>query len=243
MGTFQTIKFKNETDKLTGLEALVNENFYALFTDYPQDKTILIPENRLFMSAGTEVRGEKLVSGIKGIPDALLIVFNKKNANPFQINLIEYECFGESKVRASDKSNYMNGQIIPQLMKFASSFSIVTDRHIRDQTITAWSEKIITYIFNDITLKNKMIAWIKTIEPAISDHLVGYHINNLLREAFETNLKILLIIDELSSEQKQTITNVIHAFKLPNEQSIQFNAFQVRLEQRINVIDEKAEYA
>jgi hypothetical protein len=33
MGTFQTIKFKNETDKIRGLEILVNDNFYNCFPD------------------------------------------------------------------------------------------------------------------------------------------------------------------------------------------------------------------
>jgi len=39
----------------------------------------------------------------------------------------------------------LNGQIIPQLMKFASSFCIVTDKQIREQTLKNWIDKIIQY--------------------------------------------------------------------------------------------------
>lgn len=35
-----------------------------------------------------------------------------------------------------------------------------------------------------------------------------------LDNAFRTNLRVLLIIDELSAEQKSTIQNVIDSFKL-----------------------------
>ncbi len=52
MGTFQTIQFSNETDKIKGLETLVNENFYSLFPQFPPSKTLLIPENRLFKTKG-----------------------------------------------------------------------------------------------------------------------------------------------------------------------------------------------
>jgi hypothetical protein len=106
MGTFQTIKFKNETNEFRGLEKLVNDNFYNCFPDYSKNRTVLIPENRLFISAGVEARGDAQIRGIKSIPDALLILFNKQYKSPFQINLIEYECFGETKTKAQDKSNY-----------------------------------------------------------------------------------------------------------------------------------------
>lgn len=55
LGTFQTINFLNETDRIIGIETLVNENFYSLFPHYPENKTILIPENRMFLSTGVEV--------------------------------------------------------------------------------------------------------------------------------------------------------------------------------------------
>jgi hypothetical protein len=103
MGTFQTIHFSNESDKIKGLETLVNENFYSLFSQFPETKTLLIPENRLFKTKGFKVDGNN-VSGIRTIPDALLIVFDQKQKNPFQINLIEYECYGERKTRETDKS-------------------------------------------------------------------------------------------------------------------------------------------
>lgn len=243
MGTFQTIKFRNETDELRGLEPLVNENFYSLFPAYTQSKSILIAENRLFISSGVEARGDQPIRGIKTIPDALLITFNKKFKCPIQINLIEYECFGERKTRPKDKANYLNGQIIPQLMKFASSFSIVTDKHIREQTINAWVDKIIDYIYKDKSLQDRFNSWIKEIQPDISDQLIGREFDKILSNAFRTNLKVMLIIDDLSAEQKDTIRNVINAFRLENGESINFLAYVVRLEQRIMLNNSEAEFA
>lgn len=37
----------------------------------------------------------------------------------------------------------MNTHIIPQLMQFASSFSIITDQQTRNNTINNWIDKII----------------------------------------------------------------------------------------------------
>lgn len=243
LGTFQTVSFRNETDELRGLEPLVNDNFYDLFPAYPIERTILIPENRLFISSGLEARGDKPISGIKSIPDALLIVYNKKYQPPIQINLIEYECYGEGRTRTSEKSNYMNGQIIPQLMKFASSFSIVTDRQLREETIRKWTEKIIHFIFTTNGLEQKFTAWIRELDPNVPNAMIALRINHLLTDAFRSNLKIILIIDELSQEQRDTISNVIAAFKLDDGDSVQFTAYVVRLGQRINIINRAAEYS
>jgi ACT domain-containing protein len=243
MGTFQTIPFKNETDALRGLESLVNENFYNLFPRYSSNQSLLIPENRLFLSSGVEVRGERLIKGIRSIPDALLIVYSEYEKQPFRVALIEYECFGENKTRSQEKSNYLNGQVIPQLMRFASAFSIVTDKQIRDQTIKMWVDKIIQYIYVNSEYISKVSGWIKQIRPELSDQLVGREIDRVLTEAFQKALQILLIIDDLSDEQKDTITNVIRAFKLESGESIEFISYIVRLEQRIRVSDADAEYA
>jgi hypothetical protein len=243
MGTFQTIPFKNETDALRGLESLVNENFYNLFPRYSSNQSLLIPENRLFLSSGVEARGERLIKGIRSIPDALLIVYSEYEKQPFKIALIEYECFGENRTRSQEKSNYLNGQVIPQLMRFASAFSIVTDKQIRDQTIKTWVDKIIQYIYMTSDYISKVSSWIKKIRPELSDQLIGREIDRVLTEAFQKSLQILLIIDDLSDEQKDTITNVIRAFKLESGESIEFISYIVRLEQRIRVSDSDAEYA
>ncbi|MEH2292090.1 hypothetical protein [Nostoc sp.] len=243
MGTFQTIPFKNETDVLRGLESLVNENFYNLFPRYSSNYSLLIPENPLFLSSGVEARGEKLIKGIRSIPDALLIVYSEYEKQPFKIALIEYECFGENKTRSQEKSKYLNGQVIPQLMRFASAFSIVTDKQIRDQTIKMWVDKIIQYIYVTPEYIGKVSSWIKQIRPDISDQLVGREIDRILTEAFQKALQILLIIDDLSDEQKDTITYVIRAFKLESGESIEFISYIVRLEQRIRISDSDAEYA
>ena len=238
MGTFQTIQFTNETDKIQGLEVLVNDNFYSLFPQFPPTRTLLIPENRLF-----KTKGKAEIQGIRTIPDALLIVFDKHQKNPLQINLIEYECYGEKKNRETDKSNYMNSTIIPQLMRFASAFSVITDDKTREGTIKEWVDKIIDYINADDALSTKALGWVKELDPRVRDRSVDRELEKLLTYAFRTHLRVFLIIDELSTEQKSTIKNVVNSFKLPNNTSVQFAGYVVRLVQKINVVEEGAEYA
>lgn len=242
MGTFQTVKFENESDKFSGLETLVNENFYHLFPQYPEERTVLITDNRKFMTAGLESQGEN-VAGIRAIPDALLIVFNKNDRIPLQINLIEYECYGKGKVRSIDKFNHLNGHIIPQLMRFASAFSIVTDRQIREQTIQMWTEKVIDYIYSSPEFNDKFTFWIRKISPNIPEQRIALEIQKHLLAAFQNNLRIILIIDELTDEQKDTIRNIIKSFKLENGRGIEFLSYIVRLEQKINLIEDTSDYA
>ncbi|MDB5239810.1 MAG: uncharacterized protein JWP57_435 [Spirosoma sp.] len=243
MGTFQTVQFSNETDKIKGLERLVNENFYFLFPQFPENKTLLIPENRLFKTKGFKVDGNN-VSGIRTIPDGILIEFDKKLKNPFRINLIEYECYGERKQKEIDKSSYLNSIIIPQLMRFASAFSIITDEQTRVKTVESWVDKIIAYINSDEAQSTKFINWIKEIYPEIKERSIEREIEKLLIDSFKTNLRVLLIIDELSSEQKSTIKNVVSSFKLANgDTNVQFAGYVVRLVQKINMINNESEYA
>jgi hypothetical protein len=242
MGTFQTINFLNETDKIKGLETLVNDSFYFLFPQFEQNRTVLIPENRLFKTTGKKSEGS-LVSGIIAIPDALLINFTRNQSNPIQINLIEYECYGENKIRSIDKSNYLNSHIIPQLIRFASAFSLTTDQTTREISIRKWIEKIIEFINKDDALEKRVTSWIKEIKPNVKERSIDLEIQRSLEQAFKTNIRVLLIIDELSSEQKETIKNVIRSFKLQNEESIMFDGFVVRLVQKINLLNSKSEYA
>jgi hypothetical protein len=243
LGTFQTVKFKNETDASQGLEPLVNQHFYSLFPAYREPHSILIPENRLFRSAGVEARGDAFIKGIRSIPDALLVVYNQQQKYPLAVNLIEYECFGESRVGSQEKSNYLNGHVIPQLMRFASAFSVVTDKRLRDQTVKDWVDRIVRYVYGRQDLAQKLSSWIKEIEPTVSDQLIGLRIHGYLTVAFQNAMRIVLVIDELSAEQKDTIGNVISAFKLESGESIQFLAYIVRLHQKIQIRDESAEYA
>ena len=159
------------------------------------------------------------------------------------INIIEYECFGQKKYRSLDKSNYFNGQVIPQLMKFASNFSIVTDRQMRHKTIEDWSKKIIDYIFKNEFLQKKVTNWIKEIHKDIHEQQIGLELNTLLHNAFKTDLKVMLIIDDLSTEQKDTLKNVIKAFRLENGESVKFIGYIIKLVQKINLLNSEAEYA
>lgn len=243
MGTFQTVQFSNETDKIKGLETLVNENFYSLFPQFPLSKTLLIPENRLFKTKGFKVDGNN-VQGIRTIPDGLLIEYDKNLKNPFRINLIEYECYGERKQKEIDKSTYLNSIIIPQLMRFASAFSIITDEQTRIKTIENWVDKIITYVNSEEQQMTKFVTWIKEIEPDIRERAIEREMEKLLIDSFKNNLRVILIIDELSSEQKSTIKNVVSSFKLANgETNVQFGGYVVRLVQKINILNNESEFA
>lgn len=245
MGTFQTIRFKNETDSVSGLEPLVNKHFFNLFKHFTENNTVMISDNRLFRTAGVKDEDdEKEVTGVKGIPDAVLISYDKDNSScPLKVNIIEYECYGEKKVRSSTKFNYLNGTVIPQLIRFASAFSIATDSKLRETTINEWTEKIMDNIDADDELSNRAYAWIKEIHPSIKERNLALSFKEELIKAFRQNIRILLIIDELTNEQKETIKNIIQSFKLGNGESIEFNGYVVRLEQRINIFDKDAQYA
>ena len=245
MGTFLTVKFHSEQHKSRGLETLVNKNFYNLFEEFKTQNTILITDNRKFTTSTiADENTNKNINGISGIPDALLISFSKSRKIPLQINLIEYECYGEGKLKPMQKFDYLNGHIIPQLMRFASAFSVVTDTRIRENTIKSWADKIMNeFVYEDQSISDKVSEWVRTIYPNINEQKISYEFSKMLLDAFNTQLRIMLIIDELTSEQKETIRNVINSFKLSSQNSIEFLGYVVRLEQRINVIDSNAEYA
>ena len=243
MGTFETIKFVNETDSLMGLEKLVNEQFYQLFPDFSPDQTLLIQENKMFKTSALHNDESKSITGVQGVPDAILIKYSKDEPNPIKIILIEYECYGESKIKSIDKFNYLNGHIIPQLMRFASTFSIVTDRQIRENTVKRWTEKLIEYIYADQAMMEKVNAWVKELYPEKKEQQLALEFNNLLEKSFNNNIGIMLIIDELTHEQRDTIKNILGSFKLENNKGIDFYGYVVRLGQRISVWDSEQEYA
>lgn len=244
MGTFKTIKFRNETDNNRGLEPLVNNNFYNLFKTFQEENSILIPENRLFLTKAKE-KG----NGVCGIPDAVLISFDKDDIKSnIKINIIEYECYGEGKSNYIDKFNYLNGIVIPQLIRFASAFSIVTDPSMRSDTIRSWINKIVQYIDAESSLEEKIYNWMKDVKPQLKrTHLIS-DFKDELEKAFQNNIRIMLIIDELTGEQRETIKNVINSFKLESNKktpsSVDFSGYVVRLEHMLNCDDKsKSRYA
>ncbi len=239
MSTFKTIKFYNEQDSLNGLEALVNKNFYRLFTIFQEKNSILISDNRLFPTAGRED-----TSGLAGVPDAILISFdNDDKKSKIKINIIEYECYGKGKTKATEKFNYLNSHIIPQLIRFASTFSIATDSKIRDKTVESWIDKIMDYIKKNIsTLEPKIYNWLKEFNPQIRQSFIMDTFRKELSKAFNYNIRIMLVIDELTGEQNETIKNVIHSFKLIGNGKddlchIDFSGYVVRLEHMLNYDD------
>ncbi|MFN8395861.1 MAG: hypothetical protein U0176_14590 [Bacteroidia bacterium] len=243
MATFQTVQFSNETDKIRGLESLVNRNFYHLFSQFQEETTLLIPENRIFKTEGPRKDGS-IVTGIRTIPDGLLIEFDAHGKHPFRINLIEYECYGQQKQRDSDKSVYLNSVIIPQLMRFASAFSIITDEQTRTKTVNVWVDKIIDYINSRDGLTKRCIGWVRQLNPTIQERAIDRELEKMLIEAFRTNLRVMLVIDELSTDQKNTIKNVVSSFKLASgDRNVQFAGYVVRLVQKISILNQAEEYA
>ena len=107
-----------------------------------------------------------------------------------------------------------------------------------------WIEKFMDYIARaeNSSLEAKMVRWVKELNPKLNERAIYSEIEKLLRKAFETNIRVLLIIDELSREQKATIKNIINAFKLENG-CIGFDGYVVSLVQRINIMDKSAQYA
>jgi hypothetical protein len=240
MGTFQVINFANETNRNQGLEPLVNQHFHDLFPEYPEFHTVLVKKNRLFRTSNPDGYDKK---GVRGIPDALMILFTEKTPVPFRISLIEYECYGNGKSKPVDRFNYLNGHILPQLIRFASTFSVVTDKGMREGTVREWTEKLMGMISEDPDIRGKIFSWIRRLKPGIGEYQLSLEVQKHLEAAFRSNLQIILVIDDLSPDQRETIRNVIQSFRLESGEQIAFAGYTVRLEQRIKSLDGTGEYA
>lgn len=238
MSTFKVVKFKNETDENYGLENLVNNNFYKLFNHIQEQNSILIPQNRMFST-----KGKDGVNGIIAIPDAVLISFDKDDKKScMKLNIIEYECYGEDKITSTKKFDYLNCHIIPQLIRFASTFSVVTDASIREKTVESWIDNIVGYIDKDHTLETKIYSWLKEINPQLRNSHIFDKFRKELKKSFNNNIRIMLVIDELTGEQRETIKNIINSFKLEGNNKkdschIDFTGCVVRLEYMLNYDD------
>lgn len=51
----------------------------------------------------------------------------------------------------------------------------------------------------------KVVTWIKEIESEIRERAIEREMEKLLIDSFKNNLRVLLVIDELSSQQKSTM--------------------------------------
>ena len=81
------------------------------------------------------------------------------------------------------------------------------------------------------------------MKPNISTRAIISHFEKELMDAFESNIHIFLIIDELSYEQKETIKNIITSFKVENGNSVIFDASVIKLVQKISFVNQDFEYA
>lgn len=230
--TFKIDRFTNETDKNRGLEYLVNKNFFKLFSDFQEKNSILIPKNAIFST-----KAKNKGYGVNGRPDALLITYDKDNDDSYiKINIIEYECYGEGKVTYINKMNHLNSKVIPQLIRFTSAFSTLTDALTRNNTIDSWIKKIVGYIEKDNELVEKIDCWFREINHG---KIISHSLVEELLNAFKKNIRIMLIIDELTGEQEETLKNIINSIKLPGnsadrEYVIDFKGYVVRLEYMLN---------
>lgn len=95
---------------------------------------------------------------------------------------------------------------------------------------------------------DKVDDWMKDMNSKIRAREINSTLKSELKKAFECNIKITLKIDELTIDQKETITNVINSFKLNNtnikvrDNSVGFASYVVRLEQKVGVFDENANF-
>ena len=110
-----------------------------------------------------------------------------------------------TKYRRSSKKAYLGQVILKQLMKFASTFSVTTDYQLRQTTIENWISKIMNYINSNETLNNKINTWVKTLNPLIKESGIDRYFEQELKKAFRFNLQIILIIDEMTVEDKKFI--------------------------------------
>lgn len=64
----------------------------------------------------------------------------------------------------------------------------------------------------------------------------------MLEDAFRSSLRVFLIIDDLSAEQRETINNIISSFVLESNKNVIFKSSIVKLVQKINLVNEDYEY-
>jgi uncharacterized membrane-anchored protein YjiN (DUF445 family) len=127
-------------------------------------------------------------------------------------------------------------------MRFASSFSIITDQNTRNENIKDWIGKIIDYTSRDKFLEEQIDTWMKEMKPGINTRAIISFFEKKLEEAFRSNIHVYLIIDELSVDQKETIRNIIRSFKLDNGEAVVFDASIVKLVQKISFVNNDYEY-
>lgn len=234
---YRVTQFVSETDETWGLEKLVNQHFFELFPAFQRENNFLIADHRLFITAGTRDQNHPEIAGIRGIPDALLITFEPDHPGAaFRINMIEYECNGTVYCTAAQKDGHLHTHVIPQMIRFASAFSANTEWDIRERTIQEWRDRIVEYIKQNPSLQEKVNGWLQRLHPQLGEFARGGQLLKELEQAFASNVKIILIMDELSSEKKAVISSLVKAFKLPSQARrdacVDFDAYVVQLIER-----------
>lgn len=234
---YQIVPFISETHEEWGLEKLVSEHFFELFPSFTPENNFLISDHRLFQTAGTRNQNNQEITGIRGVPDALLITFEPDNRDAaLRINLIEYECNGTIHCTPAKKEAHLNEHIIPQMIRFASAFSATTEQNMRNSTIQQWRDKIIGYVDQNPSVRDQVDHWIERLNPNISQWNRSFQFQKELEKAFASNVKIMLIIDELSEERSTLISSLVKTFRLPGHNSravsVGYDSYVVQLIER-----------
>ncbi len=112
-----------------------------------------------------------------------------------------------------------------------------------DLPLSRTFRKIIHHIFATTKEAEKIFPWIQAKKPGLPKERLGLILRDLLTNSFKENLRILLITDELTTEQKESLASIICSFKLERGKQLQFAGYVVRLSQRILLGSDHMEYA
>lgn len=170
-----------------------------------------------------------------------MVSFDKNDKkSSIKINIIEYECYGSDKSTSTKRFDYLNSHIIPQLIKFVSIFSVVTDNQIGEDIKNSWIDKIISYCDPNPLLEQRIHEWLKQLNSNMRESQIFDKFRTELQKAFRNNIRIMLVIDELTGEQRETIKIIINLFKLnykSNLYYIDFSDYVVQLESLLSYDD------
>lgn len=245
----KNVKFSNETDKISGLESVISNNFYTVMLNFVKDNTILIPKNRFFCTTGIKNIYDVDITGIKGIPDAILLEYFPDNQDiMLKVHMIEYECNNTRNQRVTERLNHLSAHIVPQIIRFALAFTITTDYKIRNANIKSWTNKIIDYISSDEELVSKVTRWIQNLQPETKITNIISNFEKELEKAFIFNLGVTLVTDEITVEEKKIIESVLNSFKMDNsgvkgsDNVIKLGCYAVKLGKTLNLTTNEETY-
>jgi len=100
-------------------------------------------------------------------------------------------------------------------------------------------------LYSEENNAEKISGWMRQVQK-FRNHApqrIALDFRTCLDDSFRKNLKIMLVIDELSVDQKETLSNIIGSFRLENNIGIMFSGHVVRLHQKICITNAAEEFA